>query len=98
VAAELIENARSQIEGGFVDGLSDHGLPGHWQRILRGRNRQVNECKGIAVEAVKTSASAIPAYTAACSGSLSAEWASRGIGMITITEVPEPLDSIFISP
>ncbi len=37
-------------------------------------------------------------YTAACSGSLSADRASLGIGMLTITEVPEPLDSIFISP
>ncbi len=37
-------------------------------------------------------------YTAACSGSLSAERSSLGIGMLTITEVPEPFDSIFISP
>jgi hypothetical protein len=37
-------------------------------------------------------------YTAARSGSLSAERASLGNGMLTITEVPEPFDSIFISP
>ena len=37
-------------------------------------------------------------YRAACSGSLSAEGVSLGIGMLTITEVPEPFDSIFISP
>ena len=36
-------------------------------------------------------------YTATCCGSLSAEWA-LGIGMLTITEVPEAFDSIFISP
>ena len=35
-------------------------------------------------------------YTVACSGSLSAERTSLGTGMLTITEVPKPLDSIFI--
>lgn len=37
-------------------------------------------------------------YTAAGNGSPSAERASLGIGMLTITEVPAPFDSIFISP
>ena len=37
-------------------------------------------------------------YTAIGSGLLSAERASLGIGMLTITEVPEAFDSIFISP
>jgi hypothetical protein len=32
-------------------------------------------------------------YTTACSGSLSAEGASLGIGMLTITEVPDPFGS-----
>jgi hypothetical protein len=40
----------------------------------------------------------VDGYTAACSGSLSAERASLGIGMFTITEVPESFDAIFISP
>ena len=37
-------------------------------------------------------------YPAVCSRSLSAERDSLGIGMLTITDVPERFDSIFISP
>src|ERR1700683_930771 len=37
-------------------------------------------------------------YTIVCCWSLSAERASLDIGMLTITRVPEPFDSIFISP
>jgi hypothetical protein len=44
------------------------------------------------------SSSRLDSYTAARSRSLSVERVSAGIGMLTITEVPGPFDSIFISP
>jgi hypothetical protein len=85
----LLPNPLEQSNGTVIQGSE---VPSHVEARVIGKNRSALNERLSAIVPFAFS------YTAVCSGSLSAERASLGIGMLTITEVPEPFDSIFISP